>query len=240
MKVVRIQTGHYGRTTGATGGYNADLDLAEKDMNHDLTNEVVAILDADPWLSSVIDWEFVGPDDKLGAPCDLFVSVHHDANNSKTAARPSVGYPVASADHVRPVVDFWKELYGNIDGALAFRSDNYTSALRLYYAWKSAYSGAAPIKLLFEMEFMTNDERALWAIEHRRQLANNIILTALFAFGIERPSPPPTPSTKAPINDLEARLKSLEFKVNRAATINARQARYINGLQTRVTALEQR
>ena len=223
MTVVRVQTGHWGRTRGATGAYNPVLQLAEADMNHRLALELQLATATD----RKIEWQFVGPDDKQGDPCHLFIALHMDGSGNSAAKGPSIGYPTGSTESKR-FGSMWKNARAAIPGGNPFRVDNYTGALSGYYGFKSKYSGSAPVKLVIENGFVTNNEEATWAQMHRPDVAAAIVGTVRTYYG---------QPTTTPISD-DDRLDTLEREVKRLGIRTAKQAKHIHGLQTRVTALE--
>ena len=223
MNIVRVQTGHWGRKTGATGAYNPRLKVAEADMNHRLSLAVQKVVAND----KLIVWQFVGPDEKRGDPCNLFLALHMDGSGSATPAGPSIGYPPGSVESYR-FGKLWKKARTAIPGALPFdRQDNYTAALRGYYGYRSAYSGSAAAKLVIENGFVTNDQECLWTQMHRQETAEALVDTVRAYLGVVGDG-----------NELEGRVLKLERQVERLSIQNARQAKYIGGLQERVTVLE--
>lgn len=219
MTVVRVQKGHYGRTSGATGAYNPRLKISEADMNHRLAVELQMLTATD----STLDWQFVGPDEKRGKPCHMFIALHMDGSDNPSAKGPSIGYPVGSKESER-FGAMWKQARLEIRGSNEFRDDNYTAALRNYYGWQWKYSGTSPVKLLIENGFVTNDQEATWAQIHRPDVAKAVVDTVRTYYG------QPT-EIDNPVDDLE-RL------VERLAVQNAKQAGHIKGLQDRVSELE--
>lgn len=179
-KIIRIQEGHYGRTSGSTGAYNASMNLAEADMNHELAHEVLRIAEGIPGVA----FELIGPDERPYRACDMFIALHMDGNDNPEAQRPSIGYPPASKA---------SKLFGAIlkverdaiPGALKpFRDDNYTRGLAYYYGYKSSYSATAPVKIVFENGFVTNPHEAQWAINKRSEVATAIVESVLAYYGL--------------------------------------------------------
>ena len=237
MTVVRVQTGHFGRTSGATGAYNPRLKLSEADMNHWLAVEVEKQSVSVPQLS----WQFVGPDERIGDPCHLFVALHMDGSNNASASGPSVGYPPGSVESKR-FGDMWKEARLSIPGALPFRSDNYTAALSGYYGHHSLYSGSAPVKIVIENGFVTNDSEAQWAQAYRPAIASALIATVSRYYGLTGPTPIDNKDSTLPEPpSLEHRIAQLERKVERTTQeVNPRQGANINRLFEKIADLAAR
>lgn len=223
MTVVRVQVGHWGRKAGATGAYNPTLRLSEADMNHRLSLELQKVTAGD----SRLVWQFVGPDEERGDPCHLFMALHMDGSENPAAIGPSVGYPPRSTESAR-FAKMWKPARNNIAGANGFRPDNYTPALSGYYGFSRSYSGTAPVKVVIENGFVTNHDEANWANMHRTDVAEALRRTVHAYYGF----------TVNPSEQLAERVDELEKETRRLSIQNARQAKYINGLQTRVTNLE--
>lgn len=207
-------------------------------MNHRLALELAEQVKTVKELT----WQFVGPDTKLGTPCHMFIALHMDGSNNEKASGPSVGYPPLSVESKR-FGELWKQARLSIPGALPFRQDNYTKALSGYYGFGSSYSGVAPVKIVIENGFVTNDKEASWAQMHRATVASAIIGTIAKYYGLTTPTPidnekPTVPDLPAPPT-IEERLAMLERKVARTTKeVDPRQAAHINGLQTRVRNTE--
>ena len=228
MRAVRIQAGHYGRTSGATGAYNPRLKLSESSMNQLLSVEIETQTDGD----RVLDWQFVGPDERRPGKVDVFVALHMDGSTNQWATGPSWGYPPVS-DESKAFAQELKAARRMIPGSLPARDDNYSVNLRKYYGFNRSYSDAAPVKIVYENGFVTNDLEAKWAIANRAEVASSLIGVVRDHLDV---TPPPIDVPVVPVT--RAEFDALAKKVNRQSVINARQAKYIHGLQARVTALE--
>ena len=227
MRAVRIQTGHYGRTSGATGAYNPRLKLSEASMNQLLSVEIQHQVGGDRQL----DWQFVGPDERRPGKVDVFLALHMDGSPNRWATGPSVGYPPTS-DVSKVFAQKWKVARGMIPGSLPARDDNYTVALRKYYGFSRSYSDGSPVKMVMENGFVTNDLEAKWAIANRAEVASALIGVVRDHLDVTAPiEKPVVPVTRA-------EFEALEKRVERAAVVNARQAQTIHRLQARVTVLE--
>lgn len=173
---VRVQIGHWGRKTGATGAYNSDLKLSEASMNKKLADEIEALVKAG---GSDFEWEFLGPDVRPYRNCDVFIALHMDGSNNKSADGPSVGFPVSELKSVRTqsnrFAEIWKTRRNLIPGAEGFRATNYTRALQYYYGYKSSYSSGAKVKVVLENGFVSNNDEVQWAIANRTEVAQSII-----------------------------------------------------------------
>ena len=198
MRTIRIQTGHYGRTSGATGAYNPRLKIGEAQYNNLMAVEIERIVKS---LPNDFNWEFVGPDERGGTGADGFIALHHDGSDNPAVNRPSVGYPPSSATS-KGFAQVWKKRYGTIAGALDFRNDNYTRALSGYYGFSWTYSGTADFKVVVEFEFITADERVSWLYKNRNRLASELIASVYEYYGVSVPkslfgsAPAPAPAAK--------------------------------------------
>ena len=190
-KIVRIQIGHYARTRGATGAWNASARTSEQSMNKALADEIVRLSKG---LGGVT-FEIIGADDRPGGKVDIFIAFHMDGAASSSAKGGSFGY-LTNAESRRFAAIF-KKAYENLGLPSNLRNDNYTSGLRNYYGYKSSYSGwwSKSAKLVFENGFLTNSGDLTWAKNNRTRVAQVIIDSCLDYLGLE--AKPPTPPTEA-------------------------------------------
>lgn len=179
-KIVRIQAGHYPRKTGSTGAYNSELRISEQNENYLLWQTIRKEVTENPVAG--VTFQFIEADERLYSSCDVFIALHMDGSNSSIAQGPSVGYPVSSKTS-KAFAQLFKERYQELDPPNSFRSDNYTSGLRNYYGYKSSYSGAAPVKMVFENGFVTNTDEVTWAQNNRLRVAEMVIRVAMEHLG---------------------------------------------------------
>jgi len=150
MPTVVIQSGHYGRTSGATGGPGEAAAMIR------ISRAAAALIDDIPgWTAKIIDAD--EPDSSYRG--DAFIALHADANNSSRAVGGSVGYRNSAG---RALAEDWKRAYRAEVGSNIgpFRSDNYTGALAGYYGHRRAVKVGNTRAAVVEHGFMTNpDER---------------------------------------------------------------------------------
>ena len=217
MPSIRIQIGHFGRTSGFTGAHNRELDIREVDLNYEIAMTVKRLVEASPRPG--FEWEFFDADTRPGGRTDLFAAFHHDGNNKKSAEQPSVGYS-PSSQQSRQFAQTWKAHYGQVEGALEFRDDNYSGrALTHYYGYQNAHSGGAPVEVVIEFEFTTNDDRVRWVIANRAALAVAFVNSVYQHFG--QPPIPTHLQGEAMTPEEIARLETLETELGRATQVNA-------------------
>ena len=238
MPTIRIQIGHLGRASGFTGAHNRELDIREVDLNEEMAQTVKSLVERSPRAG--FEWEFFDADTRPGGRTDLFAAFHHDGNKNKKAVRPSVGYSPSNAES-RKFAGIFKKFYGAVPGALEFRDDNYSGrALTNYYGYQNAYSGGAPVEVVLEFEFTTNDDRVRWAINNRVALAVAFISAVYEYFG-----QPPHTSTPAHLENQAmtpeetARLESVEAELARATKVNDNQKTRIVNHREKIQALEE-
>ena len=153
-----IQSGHYGRTSGATGG------PGEAKLAYRIAQAAKTLVDAvDGWTATIIpaDADVDGTDPYRRYRGDAFIALHADASGSSSVRGSSVGYrsdpearALAHAWHAE-----WRRRVGTNVGPA--RSDNYTSALSGYYGTRRAAAVGNTRACIVEHGFMTNpDERA--------------------------------------------------------------------------------
>lgn len=119
MAVYVLQKGHVPRTRGATGA------PGEQAYSTAVCNEAAAR------LRSLGHTVHVIPADPVSWPTgDVFVAVHYDGSNNKSARGASVGYRNAAGQHW---AHRWKVAYQRLGWFGGFRQDNYTAGLRGYY-----------------------------------------------------------------------------------------------------------
>jgi hypothetical protein len=150
MTSVVVQMGHVPRTRGATGssGHRG----SEQEFARQVGVRIAERLDRQGrtvWL--------IGADDPIPAS-DIFVALHQDGSTNPKARGASIGFPPSSADSPK-FGQVFKRLYDVAGWPGGWRPDNYTAALRNYYAWKRTN---APVRLLVEHGFATNRADADW------------------------------------------------------------------------------
>jgi hypothetical protein len=167
-----IQPGHFGRTSGATGGegkYVTEQQMAAKVVDGIASNLrkrglSVALIAAD------------GFNKPLNAK--IFLSLHTDASKFPCSVGPSLGYS-ADGDALG--------MHG-IAAALAitlgidpekFMRDNYTANLRGYYVFKSM--NAKLFKGLLEMSELTCPTQEETLLSRSELLSNNLAIAVYFA-----------------------------------------------------------
>jgi len=182
-KIARIQIGHYPRKTGATGAYNSSLKISEQYMNKLLADAIQGILARLPQGDDVV-WQFIEADERLYSRCDLFISLHMDGNNNPAVKRSSVGYPPSSKTS-KAFADLLKKNYMALGiPNVPMRSDNYTRGLQYFYGYKASFSHYAPVKLVFENGFVTNNAELIWARDHVDRVAKMLVETVYEHFGV--------------------------------------------------------
>lgn len=154
MTSVVVQMGHVPRTRGATGtsGHRG----TEQEFARQVGTRIVERLDRQGrtvWL--------IGADDPI-PKSDIFVALHQDGSTNPKARGASIGFPLGSADSPK-FGQVFKRLYAVAGWPGGFRGDNYTAALRNYYAWRRT---SAPVRLLVEHGFATNRDDADWMWDH--------------------------------------------------------------------------
>ncbi len=89
----------------------------------------------------------------------VFVALHQDGSENRSARGASVGYPNVGGERLGQI---FKALYQLGGWPSGYRPDNYTRALRNYYGFRRS---SAPAKLLIEHGFATNtdDQRWMWS-----------------------------------------------------------------------------
>lgn len=155
---VAVQMGHVPRKTGATGtsGHRG----TEQEFARQLAARIKPRVEAFGHRCIV-----VGADDPI-PDCDVFVALHQDGSANPAARGASVGYP--SGELNPGFAADWKVRYAAAGWPGGFRPDNYTSALRNYYAWKRTQ---APVRILVEHGFATNKADADWMWDHLDRIA---------------------------------------------------------------------
>lgn len=146
---VVVQMGHVPRTRGATGtsGHRG----TEQEFARQLASRIRPRVEVLGHRCIVI-----GADDKI-PDCDVFVALHQDGSANPAARGASVGYP--SGELNPGFAADWKVRYAAAGWPGGFRPDNYTAALRNYYAFKKT---SAPVRVLMEHGFATNKADADW------------------------------------------------------------------------------
>ena len=236
MPTIRIQIGHLGRASGFTGAHNRELDIREVDLNEEMAQTVKSLVERSPRAG--FEWEFFDADTRPGGRTDLFAAFHHDGNKNKKAVRPSVGYSPSNAES-RKFAGIFKKFYGAVPGALEFRDDNYSGrALTNYYGLQNAYSGGAPVEVVLEFEFTTNDDRVRWAINNRVALAVAFISSVYEYFGLPPHTTPAHLENQAMTPEETARLESIEADLARATKVNDNQRERIVNQREKIQALE--
>jgi hypothetical protein len=167
-----LQPGHYGRTSGATGGegkYVTEQQIAAKIVDILASNlrkrgVTLAIIPADGF--------------KAPLKSKVFLSLHTDASNYPCSVGPSIGYSadgdalgmhgIAAALAITLSIDPQK-----------FMRDNYTANLRGYYAFRSITT--RQFKGLLEMSELTCPAQEENLLSRADLLANNLAIAVAFA-----------------------------------------------------------
>lgn len=151
MTVVVLQTGHWPRTTGATGApgeqqYARAVNLRAAQLLARLDGCEVRIIGADE------------PADRYRG--DLFIATHYDGG-APAARGPSVGYRSSQGGRLATA---WKDAYRRLAGGnvAPFRQDNYTLALAGYYGHRIASSVGNPVACITEGGFGTHAVEGPW------------------------------------------------------------------------------
>jgi hypothetical protein len=150
MATVVVQMGHVPRTKGATGtsGHRG----SEQEFARQVGVRLAERLDRQGRTVYLI-----GADDPI-PKSDVFVALHQDGSANPKARGASIGFPPSSKESAQFGAIF-KRLYAVAGWPGGFRPDNYTQALRTYYAWRRTN---APVRLLVEHGFATNRADADW------------------------------------------------------------------------------
>ncbi len=162
---VVVQMGHCFRTRGFTGtsgwGHTEQefVTLVGRMMVAHLNDAGVRALTATADQSSYPD-------------CEVFVALHQDGADDRTARGASVGYPSSWLTHPKPLrvesaraAQIWKAYYqGQAGWTAGFRGDNYSAGLRRFYMWRHGKINARA-KFLIEHGFATNeaDQTFMWS-----------------------------------------------------------------------------
>lgn len=151
MPTLVIQAGHYGRTSGSTGGPGeAAAMIVIARAARDLVDATDTAWDAVVISADVPGEAYAG---------DAFVALHGDSSESKATVGASVGYRNPAG---RSLAARWKTFYraqvGHRIGP--FRPDNYTANLAGYYGTRKAVAAGNDAAIIVEHGFMSNpDER---------------------------------------------------------------------------------
>ncbi len=152
---VTIQLGHCYRKSGSTG--TAGMWQGRKRTEQEYVSKVGYRM-AEHLNAAGIVTKVVLADDPIPSSL-VFVALHQDGSENRTARGASVGYPTDGLG--RQLGQTWKALYQLGGWPSGFRDDNYTRALRTYYGFRRSDARA---KLLIEHGFATNldDQRWMW------------------------------------------------------------------------------
>ena len=179
--VVAIQQGHYRRTRGSTGtrGFDANSESikSEQAFVSTLAPKIAKELDA-----VGLGFRILTADEKV-PPCDVFVALHQDGSTSDRARGASFGY----ADYLTNIVGRRAntndpklaaklKAYYTMAGwppTSGFRRDNFTRAMRRYYAWRSRNVKRATAAVLIEHGFATNVADQYWMWGHLDEIARS-------------------------------------------------------------------
>lgn len=150
---VVIQLGHCFRKRGATGtsGMWQGRRRTEQEFVEKVGRRMASILNA-----AGIDTRVTLADETVPSSL-VFVALHQDGSESRTARGASVGYP--SVGDGGRLGQIWKALYQLAGWPSGFRPDNYTAALRGYYGFRRSNATA---RLLIEHGFATNPDDQAW------------------------------------------------------------------------------
>lgn len=185
MPTLVIQAGHYGRTTGATGG------PGERELMIRIARAAKTLVDdVDGWTARVI------PADGGDYRGDAFIALHGDASNDRDAVGASVGFRTSDGDRLAQA---WKSAYRSEVGDRIgpFRGDNYTAALAGYYGTRHAANAGNTRAAIVEHGFLTNpDERRWLESDEGIAAAARTIRTAVTG---DAPPTPPGHATELPV-----------------------------------------
>jgi hypothetical protein len=184
MATVVVQMGHVPRTRGATGtsGHRG----TEQEFARQLAARIRPRVETLGHRCLVI-----GADDPI-PPCDAFIALHQDGSTNPKARGASVGYPAGTANE--RWAQTWKARYAQAGWPGGFRLDNYTHALRNYYAFRKTN---APVRVLMEHGFATNQQDADWMWDHLDVIAQVHADTVAAQLGSTAPAPAPEPTIES-------------------------------------------
>ena len=238
MPIVRIQAGHVGRTTGATGAYNPRLKISEASMNKLFVERMEEMIDE---FAPLIAWQFTGPDEEPDSQADMFISIHMDGNDSPEPDRPSVGRPPGDTQSFS-FANILKKRRSTIPGSLAFRDDNYSgAALERYYGYNDSYDGGADVSVVYEVGFVTNDEELEWVMTNRDQIVRELILSVYEYYGLAAIKPLTATTTPTPgsVQDALSYTDSRQNdRITSAREANVRNALAIKDVEAKVNHLD--
>jgi N-acetylmuramoyl-L-alanine amidase len=134
-----LQPGHYGRTSGATGGEGAQV-TEQKLVAYIVANVAQYLIDLHSHILVIPADDF----DKSGLNADVFLAIHADAAEKPCTTGPSLGYPkganlLAMHSIGYALATAMGQTYSD------FQKDNFTVNEYKYYAFQyiktSGYSG---------------------------------------------------------------------------------------------------
>ena len=160
MPLLVLQTGHVGRTTGATGT------AGEQAMTASVGAKVKATCPAG-WTCRVIAADV----SEASYKGDVFVAVHGDGSTNRAVRGASVGY---QNDSGRVLAATWKAAYTAQGWPGGWHKDNYTSALSGYYGMNHAARQGVTRRFILEVGMMTNPADRAWIDRNHAAIAASI------------------------------------------------------------------
>lgn len=172
-KLLIVQQGHYGRTTGKTGTEG------EQAMAHDVALWVQRMA-PQGWAVRLIAADVP---DALYRGGNAFVAIHADGSTNHLAAGASVGY---RGERSATLAAAWKLAYKRAGWPYGFKADNYTLNEHHYYGTGKAEAEGTYPAIIIEVGFMTNTRERAWIDAHHADIARSIWMAvdpAAFAIG---------------------------------------------------------
>ncbi len=179
-----LQIGHFPRTSGRTGGTGKHV--TEQQMAafvavamEPLLKRMTTTKAGDPKTRRPILFSIIPADDyAAGLKSDIFLSLHTDASKVPCSVGPSVGYQDTGDAKGMHGIALALAITLDLD-ADKFMRDNYTQALKEYYAYKDI--ATAKFKGVLEMSELTCDTQERELLLRVDSLAANLARAIQFA-----------------------------------------------------------